>query len=56
LESAVYHAIKKLLQKHVAKWKGVKSQEDGLGYVMNMIEGFCDDADSAYCYAYDEEG
>lgn len=47
MESEPYEAIKKLLAKHVAKWKGVKSQEDGPGYVMARIEEFVDDPDVA---------
>jgi len=53
MDMAVYDAIKALLKEHVRVWKNVKSQEDGLGYVMARIEGFVDDPDEAARYAYD---
>lgn len=55
MEDSVYRAIEKLLKTHVKTWKGVKSQSDGLGYVLNMIEHFVDDHDSAFTYAYGEQ-
>ena len=55
MEDSVYQAIKKLLEKHVRTWKGVKTQADGLGYVMSRIEGFVDDHDEAYTYAFGKE-
>jgi len=52
MDDSVYQAIKKLLEKHVRTWKGVKRQEHGLGYVMGRIEEFVDDPDAAYTFAY----
>jgi len=53
MNDAVYDAIKALLKQHVRVWKNVKSQDDGLGYVMARIEEFVDDPDQAAQYAYD---
>lgn len=55
MEDSVYQAIKKLLETHVRKWKGVKTQADGLGYVLARIEDFVDDPDTAHTYAYGKE-
>jgi len=55
MEDVVYEAIKKLLRMHVRTWKGVKTQKDGLGYVMARIEEFDTDHDAAYTYAYGKE-
>jgi len=53
MNEAVYDAIKALLKEHVRVWKNVKSQEDGLGFVMAQITEFIDDPDKAADYAYD---
>jgi len=53
MNEAVYDAIEALLKEHVRVWKNVKSQEDGLGFVMAQITEFIDDPDQAADYAYD---